>query len=102
VGAETADAYLSSVSSGTKVSFYQRLEDEEGWLRFAANWLSIAYQQIVDGEKPAQEALDDLQEILDAYRDCIITSGAESDLDAQRTCAEEAGASMAGFLPGRP
>ena len=97
VGAELADAYLASVSSGSRASFFQRLSDEAGWLMFATNWLSDAYNNVVDGEMTVEEALNEAQEQVDAFRDCIILNDALGDQEALRACLTEAGGSAPGF-----
>ncbi len=57
VGAERADAYLASVSSGSRASFFQRVSDEGNWLGFASFWLSDAYDRVVSGEMTVEESL---------------------------------------------
>jgi len=97
VGAERADAYLTSVSSGSRASFYQRISDEGNWLGFASFWLSDAYNRVVNGEMTVEEALNAAQESVDAYRDCVITRNAFQDPEAMRQCL-----STAGGMPGMP
>jgi ABC-type glycerol-3-phosphate transport system substrate-binding protein len=96
-GAERADAYLASVSGGNQASFFQRLSDEGNWLWFASNWLSDAYDRIISGGMSVEESLDAAQEMVDAYRDCVIVNDAFQDPDAQRECAIETGGSVPGF-----
>jgi ABC-type glycerol-3-phosphate transport system substrate-binding protein len=97
VGAERAEAYLASVSGGSQASFFQRLSDEGTWLMFASIWLSDAYDRIIGGEMSVEESLNTAQEMVDAYRDCVIVNDAFQDPDAQRECATEAGGSVPGF-----
>jgi multiple sugar transport system substrate-binding protein len=96
-GAERADAYLSSVSVGSQASFFQRMSDEGSWLWFASNWLSDAYDRIINEDTTVEEALNAAQETVDAYRDCVIANDAFQDPDAQRECVTEAGGSVPGF-----
>ncbi|MBN1138688.1 MAG: extracellular solute-binding protein [Anaerolineae bacterium] len=100
VGAELADAYLASVGSGTRASFFQRLSDAENWLRFATSWLSDAYSRVVSGETTVDEALDAVQERVDAYRNCVIASEAYNDPEKMMQCLGEVGGTIG--RPGRP
>jgi multiple sugar transport system substrate-binding protein len=95
-GAERADAYIASVSGGSQASFFQRLADEANWLMFASNWLSDAYDRILDGEMTVEESLAVLQEMVDAFRNCVITNEAFQDPGALRECATEVGGSVLG------
>jgi ABC-type glycerol-3-phosphate transport system substrate-binding protein len=97
VGAERADAYLASVSSGSRASFFQRISDEGNWLGFAAFWLSDAYNRVVNGEMTVEESLGAAQESVDAYRDCVIAKEAYQDPEAMRECLRQSGASMPGM-----
>ncbi|MGQ9597923.1 MAG: extracellular solute-binding protein [Anaerolineae bacterium] len=97
VGAEVADAYLASVNSGSRASFYQRISDEGNWLGFASFWLSDAYDRVVNGEMTVEESLNAAQESVDQYRDCVIVKDAFQDLEAMRQCLSEAGTSMPGM-----
>jgi len=96
VGAEQADAYLASVSSGSRASFFQRISDEGNWLGFASFWLSDAYNRVVSGEMTVEESLAAAQESVEAYRDCIIAKDAFQDPQAMMECLSEAGANMRG------
>jgi multiple sugar transport system substrate-binding protein len=96
VGAEQADAYLVSVSSGSRASFFQRVSDEGNWLGFASFWLSDAYNRVVNGEMTVEEALAAAQESVDAYRNCVIANDALQDPQAMMSCLSEAGANMRG------
>jgi multiple sugar transport system substrate-binding protein len=96
VGAEQADAYLASVSSGSRASFFQRVSDEGNWLGFASFWLSDAYDRVVNGEMTVEESLAAAQESVDSYRDCVIANDAFQDPQAMMECLSEAGASMRG------
>jgi ABC-type glycerol-3-phosphate transport system substrate-binding protein len=96
VGAEQADAYLASVSSGSRASFFQRVSDEGNWLGFASFWLSDAYNRVVNGEMTVEEALAAAQESVNTYRDCIIAKDAFQDPQAMMGCLSEAGANMRG------
>ncbi len=96
VGAEQADAYLASVSGGSRASFFQRISDEGNWLGFASFWLSDAYDRVVNGEMTVEESLDAAQESVDAYRDCVIAKDAYQDPEAMMGCLTEAGASIRG------
>jgi multiple sugar transport system substrate-binding protein len=96
VGDEQADAYLASVSSGSRASFYQRISDEGNWLAFASSWLSTAYDQVVNGEVTAEDALNAVQESVDAYRDCIIANDAFQDPEGMMQCMSEAGVNVEG------
>jgi multiple sugar transport system substrate-binding protein len=91
VGAEQAEAYLASVSSGSQASFFQRISDEGDWLGLASLWLSDAYERVVNGEMTVEESLDAAQESVDAYRDCIIAKDAFQDPQAMMQCLSEAG-----------
>jgi multiple sugar transport system substrate-binding protein len=93
VGDEEADAYLASVSSGSRASFYQRVSDEGNWLGFASFWLSDAYDRVVNGEMTVEESLAAAQESVDAYRDCVIAKDAFQDPEAMQQCLSESGAS---------
>ena len=95
-GAEQADAYLASVSEGSRASFFQRVSDEGNWLGFAAFWLSDAYERVVNGEMTVEESLAAAQESMDAYRTCIIAKDAFQDPQAMGECLSEAGANMRG------
>jgi multiple sugar transport system substrate-binding protein len=96
VGAEQADAYLASVSSGSRASFFQRVSDEGNWLGFASFWLTDAYDRVVNGEMTVEEALAAAQESVDAYRDCVIAQDAYQDPEAMMGCLSEAGANLRG------
>jgi multiple sugar transport system substrate-binding protein len=96
VGSDLADAYLASVSSGSRASFYQRVSDEGNWLGFASFWLSTAYDQVVNGEATVEDALNAAQESVDSYRDCIIAKNAFQDPQAMRECLSEAGVNFGG------
>jgi len=100
VGAERVDAYLASVSSGSRASFFQRLSDAENWLRFATMWISDAYDRVVSGEVTVDEALGAVQERVDTYRNCIIASEAYNDPDKMMQCMQEVGGTIG--RPGRP
>ena len=43
------------------------------------------------GEQTVEEALAGAQEMSEAYRACVITNDAFDDMEAQQTCADEAG-----------
>ena len=91
VGAEQADAYLASVRSGSRASFFQRISDEGNWLGLASLWLSDAYERVVNGEMTVEASLDAAQESVDAYRNCIIANDAFQDPQAMMQCLSEAG-----------
>jgi ABC-type glycerol-3-phosphate transport system substrate-binding protein len=95
-GAERANAYVASVSGGSQASFFQRLADEANWLMFASNWLSDAYDRILDGEMTVEESLGVLQEMVDAYRDCVVANDAFQDPASLRECATDVGGSVFG------
>jgi ABC-type glycerol-3-phosphate transport system substrate-binding protein len=97
VGAEQADAYLASVSGGSRASFYQRISDEGNWLGLASFWLSDAYDRVVNGEMTVEESLSAAQESVDAYRDCVIANDAFQDPQAMRQCLSESGANAPGM-----
>jgi multiple sugar transport system substrate-binding protein len=97
VGAEQADAYLASVSSGSRASFFQRISDEGNWLGFASFWLSDAYDRVVNGEMTVEESLDAAQESVDVYRTCVIAQDAFQDPEAMMQCLSESGASAPGM-----
>ncbi len=96
VGAEQADAYLASVSSGSHASFFQRVSDEGNWLGFASFWLSDAYNRVVNGEMTVEESLDAAQESVEAYRDCVIAKDAYQDPETMMQCLSESGANLRG------
>jgi multiple sugar transport system substrate-binding protein len=96
VGAERADAYLASISSGSRASFFQRVSDEGNWLGFASFWLSDAYDRVVSGEMTVEESLAAAQESVDAFRNCVVANEAYTDPQALMACASEAGISMMG------
>jgi ABC-type glycerol-3-phosphate transport system substrate-binding protein len=96
VGDERAEAYLASVSVGSRASFFQRMSDEGNWLMFASIWLSDAYNNIVDGEMTVEEALADAQTKVDDYRTCVIANDAFDDMQALRSCAQEVGGNAGG------
>ena len=100
VGAERVDAYLASVSSGSRASFFQRLSDAENWLRFATSWLSDAYSRVVSGETTVDEALDAVQERVDTYRNCVIAQDAYNDPEKMMQCMGEVGGTIG--RPGQP
>ncbi len=100
VGAEQADAYLASVSGGSRASFFQRVSDEGNWLGFASFWLSDAYDRVVNGEMAVEESLAAAQESVDAYRDCVIAQDAFQDPAAMQECLSESGGTSA--MPGMP
>jgi ABC-type glycerol-3-phosphate transport system substrate-binding protein len=99
-GAERVDAYLASINSGSRASFFQRLSDAENWLRFATSWLSDAYSRVVSGETTVDEALDAVQERVDTYRNCVIASEAYNDPEKMMQCMGEVGGTIG--RPGRP
>jgi multiple sugar transport system substrate-binding protein len=96
VGAERADAYIASVSSGSRASFVQRLSDDKAWIRFAYGWLSNAYERIIAGDMTVDEAMNTAQEAADVYYDCAITNNALQPVDweALGVCFEEANAAV--------
>lgn len=100
VGAERVDAYLASLNSGSRPSFFQRLSDAENWLRFATMWISDAYDRVVSGETTVDEALDAVQERVDTYRTCVIASEAYNDPDKMMQCMQEVGGTIG--RPGQP
>ncbi|MFN2224973.1 MAG: extracellular solute-binding protein, partial [Anaerolineae bacterium] len=100
VGAEQADAYLASVSSGSRASFFQRISDEGNWLGFASLWLSNAYSSVINGEATVEEALADAQESVDAYRDCVIANDAYQDPQAMQQCLSQLGSESGLNVPG--
>jgi multiple sugar transport system substrate-binding protein len=98
VGDEQADAYLASVSEGSRASFYQRISDEGNWLGFVSFWLSDAYDRVISGEVTVEESLDAAQESIDAFRDCVIANDALQDPEAMRQCLSESGANAPGAI----
>jgi multiple sugar transport system substrate-binding protein len=92
VGAEQAEAYIASVSSGSRASFMQRISEEGSWLMFASFWLSDAYDRIVAGDMTVEEALNAAQDVADAYRDCAIANDAFQDMEALQECSTTAAA----------
>jgi multiple sugar transport system substrate-binding protein len=96
VGADQADAYLASVSTGSQASFFQRISDEGNWLGFASFWLSDAYSRVVNGEMTIEESLAAAQESVDGYRDCIIAKDAYQNPEAMMQCLSEAGVNIRG------
>ncbi|UCC61471.1 MAG: extracellular solute-binding protein [Anaerolineae bacterium] len=96
VGADRADAYIASVSSGSKASFIQRLSDNQAWFRFGYGWLASAYDRIVAGDMTVEEAMNAAQEAADVHRDCAITNNAlqPPDWGALVACYEEASAAV--------
>ena len=97
VGADRADAYLVSISSGSRASFFQRLSDADNWLRFATMWLSDAYSRVISGETTVDEALDAVQQRVDSYRNCVIAQDAYQDPEKMMQCMGEVGGTI-----GRP
>jgi len=98
VGAERADAYLASVSSGSRASFYQRISDEGNWLGMMSFWLSDAYNRVVSGEMTVEESLAAAQESVDAFRDCVVAKDAYQDPEAMQQCLAESGAMAPGGM----
>jgi multiple sugar transport system substrate-binding protein len=96
VGEEQAAVYVASVSSGSRASFFQRISEEGTWLGFASNWLSAAYSRVLNGEMTVEEALNDAQESVDSYRNCVIARSAYQDPAGLMACLGEAGMSMSG------
>jgi multiple sugar transport system substrate-binding protein len=92
VGAEQAEAYVASVSSGSRASFFQRISNDANWLGFASFWLTDAYNRVINDEMTVEESLSAAQESVDAYRDCVITNNALQDPEAMRECLSESGA----------
>jgi multiple sugar transport system substrate-binding protein len=90
VGADQAEAYIASVSSGSRASFMQRISDKGGWLMFAALWLSDAYDRIIAGDMTVEDALNAAQDVADAYRDCAIANDAFQDMEALQECSTTA------------
>lgn len=100
VGDERANAYLASVTGGSRASFFQRISDEDNWLRFSTMWISDAYSRVVSGETTVDEALDTVQERVNKYRDCVVASEAYNDPDKMMQCMSEVGGTIG--RPGRP
>jgi ABC-type glycerol-3-phosphate transport system substrate-binding protein len=98
VGDEQADAYLASVSEGSRASFYQRISDEGNWLGFVSFWLSDAYDRVISGEMTVEESLDAAQESIDAFRDCVIANDAFQDPETMMQCLSESGANAPGAI----
>lgn len=94
VGEERADAYLASLNSGSRPSFYQRISDEGNWLGFASFWLSDAYERVISGERTVEESLSAAQESVDSFRDCVIAKDAYQDPELLQQCLSEAGGNM--------
>ena len=99
VGAEQADAYLASVSSGSRASFFQRISEEGNWLGMMSFWLSDAYNRVIDGEMTVEESLAAAQESVDAFRDCVIANDAYQNPEAMQQCLSESGANAPGMAP---
>lgn len=98
VGAERADAYLTSVISGEEQSSFQIFSEEE-WLGGALFWLGQAYGQIIDGEADVEDALDAAQKMADDYRACLVAADDFGE-DTWKACVKEIDPTLPGILLG--
>lgn len=97
VGADQAAAYLASVS-GVGQGGSLDLFSGESWLAPGIIWLGRAYDQVVNEELSAKEALDAAQKLADDYRACVIAQDAFADQQAWLDCLKEADPNIPGFL----
>ena len=102
VGAEKADAYLASIDSlgDSESTIFRLFSGDNDWMGVGTFWLGRANQDVIDGEKSVEEALDAAQVLFDNYRSCIITNDAFNDNDAQNECLEEVDPTLPTFLTG--
>lgn len=100
VGEERAAANLSSLANVRQVPLFERLSSENGWLGTAYWWLADAYGQVVNEGQRVEDALVNVQEKATAYRACLITNHAFSDVGKQQDCLREADDSLPEFLYG--
>lgn len=87
VGAELAAANLASVEDSTEPSINLRFNSDLSWLSLGSFWWqSYAYDQILSNDVSVEDALNDIQEKADAYRNCVIEQDGFNDNSIQRTC----------------
>lgn len=98
VGEERAAAYLATLAEGSRPGFFQRFTDDNSWLGISFIWLARAYDQVLTEGRPVEEALQDVQDIADAYRACIISNDAFTDPEAQQECLQEVDEDLPGFF----
>jgi ABC-type glycerol-3-phosphate transport system substrate-binding protein len=98
VGADRADAYMTSVADAEGPSAFQIFSEEE-WLGGAIFWLGQAFGMVVDGEASVEEALDAAQKLADDYRACVIAAGDFGD-ETWQACVKEVDPTMPDFLFG--
>ncbi len=90
VGSELAAANRASMSGVSGPSDTQRLGNEFSWLGTGHFWWqSYAYDQILNGDATVEDALAEVQEKADAYRDCIIERDGFDEQNIQRQCLGE-------------
>ena len=84
VGAENADAWVTSLQQSVRGSFYSDyLQDLSSLMHHVARIaMDKAYRDIVDGELSVEEALQKAQDKVDIYRECIIDHGLLDTEDA--------------------
>ncbi|HUM72163.1 MAG TPA: hypothetical protein PLK31_25340, partial [Chloroflexota bacterium] len=88
VGAEVADAYLTSIGSGEQLAA-RSFAVQADWIRWTQWWLLDAYAQVIAGEHDLEGALAAVQDLADAYRNCIIDSNATASETGQAACIRE-------------
>ena len=99
VGAEKAAANRASIESVTEPSATLQMGTTASWLGTGFFWWqSYAYDQILNNDLSVEEALAEVQAKADAYRDCVITSDAFEDVNAQRTCLGEVDETVPSFF----
>jgi len=96
VGAERADAYLTSVGEGEEPSAFQIFAEEE-WLGGALFWLGQAYGDVIDGEASVEEALDTAQRMADDYRACVVAAG-DFGQQTWQVCVKEIDPTLPDYL----
>ena len=100
VGAERADAYLASLEDSAESSVFRLFSGENDWMGNSIFWLGRAHQQVIDGELPVEEALDEAQRVFDEYRACIMQENAFDDPEKQNECLQETDPTLPSFLTG--
>lgn len=96
VGTERAAAYLATMHSATRPSFYQRLSNQYEWLGVSFVWIYQAYDQIIHEGTAVEDALGTVQVKADTYRNCVIDHGSHlrADEAVYRACLWEADDSL--------
>lgn len=89
MGPELADGYLASIAGATQAPWSQEVSNDNGWLSYPFFWLYGAYDKIVHGEMEIEEALENVQQMADDYRACVIAADAFDDDAAQKACMLE-------------